>query len=595
MTRKTKATQHSTDVAPGWVAAGTPASKIWSAVINFKGFRYWQFWVAIAIAVSGGIGGLSYHLMLRQPGPPQCDQVFWPFASASLRLYCAQEKANQPSLENLYEAIALVDALGPNHPLRPAINPLVEHWSNQSLDLAEEAFHEGDLNRAIEFARKIPTQTTAHNLVKDRIERWRVIWAQGESIFAKAEAALEQQEDWRKAFKIMVRLVEVDNRYWASDQYEVLNLRIIGAQQDEIKLGKIKRLRRTGTLDNLAKALRLCQELTAESIFRKSAQSEVNQISQRLMQIAGDALNRQNLDMALEALQIIPQTAALWPEAQDMTAIAYAQASTWEGSVISLEDAILRVRTIGPDRPLYAKAQALAAQWLGEIGHARLLSQAQTEAQGGTMTDLTTAILTAEQISAGSPFWDKAQADIQGWRRQLQTQEDTPILNQADQLSLRGDRAGLLAAIQQAQQIGPRRVLYDTAQARIQDWQNQLRLLDSPPGPVLIEQTQSPSPQTAQVWQQALELADQGTPESLVAAIETANRIPLGSPLHFQATRAMADWGKQLLSIAQSYVGTDPDRAIAIAAQIPPASSAYESAQIALQRWRQSAPSPTLP
>ena len=593
------ATKQSPDLAHEWVEANAPEPPSRSSRWRFRWFNYWQFWAAIAILLSGSVGGLSYHLLLRQPGPPKCDTVVWPFASASLRLYCAQQKASQPSLENLFEAIGLVDVLGHNHPLRSAINPLIERWSTQALDQAEEAFHKGKLDRAIEFAQKIPAQTTAHDLVEDRIQRWRTVWAEGEAIYAKAEATLEQ-EDWRKAFSIMVGLLEVDSRYWSATQYEALNQTIIGAQQDEIKLGKIQRLRRTGSLESLAKALGLAQDLGPESVFRKSAQSEIIQISRNLMGIAENALERENLNLALEALNLIPRNVALWPEAQDMTEIAYAMSSAWSGSITNLEDAIAQLRKIGPDRPLYDQAQALSQQWVGQIGHARLLQQAQDEAQSGSIPDLTTAILQAQQISTDSPFWKDAQAEIQDWRRQLQLQEDSPILNQADQLSQGGDRAALVAAIQQAQQIQPGRVLYDAAQARIRDWQTQVQRIDSPvrvaPAPYSLESlpsSQEPVPAAnadpnARVWQQAQSIAAQNTPDALVAAMETASRIPRDSPLHFEASRAMDQWGRQLLQTAQEMASTDREGAIAIAERIPPTSGAYEAAQLQLQRWQQS-------
>ena len=586
------ATKQSTDLAHhDLVEAGTPVNNRWQTLLRAEWLRHWQPWAAIAITLSVTLGGLSYHSLLRQPGPPKCAKVLWPFASASLRLYCAQEIASEPTLENLFEAIGLVDALGRNHPLRTAVNPLIERWSTQALDRAEEAFHEGNLERAIQFAQKIPAQTTAHALVNTRIDRWRKIWEQGQSIYAKAEAALEQ-ENWRKAFSIMVRLLQVDSRYWSDTQYEVLNQKIIGAQQDEIKLGKVRRLRRSGDLESLTKALNLAQELGPESVFRKSAQSEIIKISRTLMAIAEDALEDQNLNLALEALEIIPNNVALWPEAQDMTEIAYAMSSAWNGSVASLEDAIMQVKQIGPDRPLYAKAQSLAQRWLAQMGHAQLLQQAQDIAQGGDIPNLAAAINQAAGISSDSPFWEEAQSDIQEWRRQQQILEDTPILDQADQFSLRGDRAALVAAIQQAQQIQPGRALYNTAQGRIRDWQNQIQQIDAPytfePVPSVLEEQPSllEEDPTDQLWQEAQALAEQGTPEDLVAAIETANRIPRESSLRFQATRSMDSWGRQLLELAQSYADTDPDTAIAIAEQIPIASGAYEAAQIQLQQWR---------
>ncbi|NJM95134.1 MAG: hypothetical protein HC792_01420 [Acaryochloridaceae cyanobacterium CSU_5_19] len=206
---------------------------------RLKLLRYWPLWALVAIAISGGVGFSSYQLLLHQAGKPHCERVFWPFASGSLRIYCAQELASKQTLEDLFAAIALVDALDAHHPLRSAINPLIEQWSTQALDLAEKAFHAGKLERAIQFAKKIPAQTTAYQLVQDRIARWQRIWAEGETIYNQAEAALNN-EDWRTAYRITVKLLDVDNRYWAGTQYDAMTEKIILAQRMKASLPMLK-------------------------------------------------------------------------------------------------------------------------------------------------------------------------------------------------------------------------------------------------------------------------------------------------------------------------------------------------------------------
>lgn len=554
---------------------------------RFRFLKYWPLWGIVAIALSGGVGYGSYRLLLHQPAKPNCAQVFWPFASGSLRIYCAQERANQQTLEDLFAAIALVDDLDAKHPLRPAINPLIEQWSTQALDLAEKAFHAGKLDRAIEFAKKIPAQTTAYQLVKERVEKWQRIWAEGEDIYNRAEAALNNEE-WRKSYNILIKLVQVDNRYWSGTQYDAMTEKIIVAQKDERKLVKAKQLLRRGGLENLSESLGLVQELIADSVYHRSARKTQNSIANQLMTIAESALERRSYSASMDALQLIPQDTPVWSQAQDFMKIAQASAAAGNGSVVNLEDAIRQASQLQANSPFYGKAQTLIARWQQEITDIQLLQTAQLQAQTGDINDLATAVSRAQQIPSGSDRWQEAQQDIDQWQSQIQIREDQPFLDRADQLALQGSPAALESAIQEASKIGPGRALYDEAQLRISDWQYQLQ----PPAttPLDTPLPTVPTNQGEQLLQSAENIANKGTPKALVQAIARANQIELESPASFQAQVSIDSWSEELLNMARAQALTDPVAAIAIAQQIPSGSKIYDAAQLQIQTWQRREP-----
>ncbi|KAI9132853.1 hypothetical protein [Acaryochloris sp. CCMEE 5410] len=551
---------------------------------RFKFLKYWPIWGMVAIALSGGVSFGSYRLLLHQPAKPNCAQVFWPFASGSLRVYCAQEKASKQTLEDLFAAIALVDALDANHPLRPAINPLIEQWSTQALDLAEKAFHAGKLDRAIEYAQRIPAQTTAYKVVKERVEEWQQIWAEGEDIYNRAEAALNNEE-WRKAYGIMIKLVQVDNRYWSGTQFDSMTEKIIVAQKDERKLVKAKRLMRRGGLENLSESLGLVQELISDSVYRRSARKTQNTIARKLITIAEYSLERRNYHASMDALQLIPQDTTVWTQAQDFMKIAQASASAWNGTIVNLEEAINQASKLDINSPLYGKAQTLIAHWQQEITNIQLLQTAQMQAQTGDIGDLTSAVAQAQQISSQSDRWQEAQQEIDQWQSQIQFREDQPILDRADQLALQGGPTALQAAIAEAQRIRPGRVLYDEAQLRISDWQYQLQPPESTPLNKPLQTVPTTGPD--QLLKSAETIASQGTPKALAAAIEQANQIAPESPAQFQAKVSIDSWSEQLLDMARGQALADRDAAIAIAQKIPSNSRVYESAQLQIQTWQQ--------
>jgi hypothetical protein len=546
----------------------------------------------VAIALTGcalGAGALGIFVLLHQPPTPNCRQVFWPFASASLRLYCAQEGAQQYTLKDLFEAIALVDGLPANHPLRPLINRWVEIWSKQALDLAEAEFHQGNLKQAIYYAKKIPAQTTAHTLVKQRIQYWQKTWAKGEKIFNQTEAALNQ-EDWRKAFSIMVGLLSVDNHYWAQTQYEDLNQRIIQAQKDETKLAEAQHLIAAGGLDSLTKAMDIMQGLLEGSIFKKSAQNGIVKISRTLMEMAETALANQDLNTALDALKQIPQTVSFWPEVKDWTEIAEAMSATWSEDVSGYETAIAQLKQMSPQRPLYLKAQDFIQQWSADIAYVRLLDEARGRAADGSIQSLSTAIAQARQIPSNSTQWKSAQQAITEWAASLSDQQDQPILNRADELAFAGDPASLRSAIRTAQQIARGNPLYEDAQSRIQDWRTQLEppkptpRLDSSPATPAAE---SGDRESRTLFQEAQRLATRGTPTAIASAIETANQIPSTSPLRSEVQQSINTWGEQMLALARNRANDDLGAAIAIAQQIPASTPTYDAAQQQIRAWQE--------
>lgn len=551
---------------------------------RFRFLRYWPIWGMVTIVLAGGVGFGSYRLLLHQSAKPDCAQVFWPFAAGSLRIYCAQEKANKQTLEDLFSAIALIDDLDANHPLRSAINPLIEQWSTQALDLAEKAFHAGKLERAIGFAKRIPAKTAAYKVVKERVDEWNRIWAEGEDIYNRADTTLNN-EQWRNAYNIAIKLVQVDNRYWSGTQYDAMTEKIFLAQKDERKLVKAKKLLRRGGLDNLAESLGLVQELIADSVYHRSARKTQNTIATRLMTIAESSLERRNYNASMDALQLIPQDTPVWNQAQDFMQLAQASASAWSGTIVNLEDAITQASKVDLNSPFYGKAQTLIGHWRAEMTNIQLLQTAQLQAQTGDINDLETAVARAQQVTSGSDHWEQAQQNIDGWQYQIQVREDQPRLDRADQLALQASPAALKAAIQEAQKIQPGRALYDEAQLRISDWRYQLQ----PPTNTLLDEPLATVPASGdeQLLQGAENIANQGTPNALANAIAQANQISSESPSRFQAKISIDTWSEQLLDMAREQAQTDPKAGIAIAQQIPSNSKIYNTAQQQIQAWQQ--------
>jgi len=580
-------------------------------------FKHWMFWSFLMVAGLGGIAGMSAVSLIRIPNLPNCRAIFWPAASAATRLQCADAYADQGSVENLLAAIALVEALPDDHPLRPEINQRVETWATQILDIADQTFHEGELERAIEIAEAIPANTAAADEVSDRVTEWQGIWEQALSIFREAEGHL-QSSQFREAFAAAIQLRSVDNRYWASARYEELVSLITRTREEVNILANAERLARGGSVDDILAAVAQVAAIESDSYIYAEAQAVLKDISRELLTLAEAALDRENSAEALTILNKIPPVAELNAEIADFRTIIEAYELTWSGTTVGYESAIVKLQSISSDRPLHDRAEALKDRWRQTLEAVAQLNWAKRIAQPGSPADLRAAIAEAELIDANNPFWGDAQAYIEQWRQDIAEVEDRPFLDRAKIYASRGDRAALQAAIVEASNIESDSALYAEAQSEIADWRweiqrrlnepilSQARQLarsgqlaqavavasQIPADEALYDEAQTAiadwqsTQQGQQVYQQAVLTAQSGSINALVEAIGLAQSVPESSADWAQAQRLANQWSWQLLDFAEA----DANRgeimdAIAIASQIPPQTEAYASAQLRIRDW----------
>ncbi|WP_150109801.1 chromosome segregation ATPase [Geitlerinema sp. PCC 7407] len=587
-------------------------------------------WSAVAIAAiltTGGVGLLAAALMLRLPALPNCPSIFWPTASASMRLYCAQLAANKQTVRDFLEAIALVKDLPANHPLRPEIDRHIEEWAQGILDLGEVSFQEGKLSEAISTARRVPEDTTAAGLVQERIQQWQKTWSDAEEIYQNAEDFL-RQEKWGEAFREAVRLLSVGNRYWETTKYNELNQKIQTARQDGSKLSEARRLADAGGVENLLKAIKLAESIGEKSYIYREARSEIKKFGRQMLDLAEAQLEDKNSTEALSIARRIPASAELQGEVEDFTSLAGAYGRAWEGTIAGLQDAIVQAQRIGPQRPLHGRAQSLITRWQLEIEDVARLDKAEDLALTGTVGALSSAIAEVSLIPQGNPRWQEAQEQISRWTSQIQTQEDQPYLDRAEQVAFAGDVESLQAAINEASQIQSGRALYDEAQTKIQTWRSQIQQTQDRPildearraaqrgdinqaisvasqiqsGRALYDEAQGDIAtwraqiQGEQSMAEARRLAiSPATPSSLAAAIRAAERVPANSQSRAEADAAIADWSQQILTLANDRASYDLPGAIAIAQQVPSGTPAYASAQSQIETWQSAVSEPPPP
>ncbi|MFB2896118.1 hypothetical protein ACE1CI_24670 [Aerosakkonemataceae cyanobacterium BLCC-F50] len=577
----------------------------------------WQFWVALATVSAGGVGTLAVSLLLTLPAQPNCSSINLMTASASERISCAEILANKQTVNSLLEAISLVKTLPEDHPLRDEANSLIKGWSQEVLNLADKSFDAGKLQEAIATAKKIPSDVPAYTLVEKRISAWRAIWTKAEGYYRAAEAQV-RKENWTQAFREAVRLLYIGNRYWETTKYEELTQIIASAREDGENLTKARRLARAGGVKNLLEAIKLAQGISSKSYLFEASKTAILEFGRKMLDLAQTQLDNQDVDGALSIVRQIPSIINLQGDIEDFTNLAQALALAADGTVGSLDAAINQVQRIGPNRPLYNKAQDWLLRWQQEQQDVAKLDKARQLASMGTVNDFQAAIREAQQIPENNPRAREAKQQIGAWEAQIQTIEDRPLLSRAEQVAKLGDATSLAAAVNEAAKISKGRALYSEAQSKIGRWTAQIqRIQDQPyldqarqlansgnfaaaintaqqikPGRSLSNQALSAiqewqgQAKAQQNWQQAQQLATAGTPDSLVSAIGLLRSIPRSSAMRAEAETAMNQWSYQILSLAQDRANYDLPGAISIARSIPAGTSAYPEAKAQIEVWQ---------
>ena len=494
----------------------------------------WQVWIALTLIVSGGLSFIGVSLLLKLPSAPNCPKLFMPTASASLRLYCAELAANKQTVDNLLEAIELINNLPANHPLRPEIDRRIERWSLEILKLAEAAFQEGKLDKAIAIAQKIPENAIVTPTAKSSIEKWQLIWSTAQKIYDTAISYIKNLK-WSEVFPEAVKLTKLGNEYWGNIKYNQLIdiLQLTQKENEQLDIGYD--LVSQGGVENLYKAIKIAQSIPSTSLIFKKSTELIKKSGTILVRIAKNKLNAGDWKEALSIAKNIPPEPTLSSEVKDIADLASAVGRASEGEISDLEAAIAMAKQLKSERPLFEQAQKLIFKWTLEITDVEHLNEGRDLAAPGAINDLLAGIYEVNKIPIHNPRYGEAQRQAYKWRQQIQTIEDQPILDDANALAARNSTEDLLAAIDTAKQISSGRALYPTASKQIREWSGIVETIQDRP---LLEQAQS--------------YARSNNADNLRTAISIARQITKERALYNEASSQIAVWRTLIRQIEAS-------------------------------------------
>lgn len=445
---------------------------------------------------------------------------------------------------------------------------------------------EADLKGAVSLASSIPRTSPLYPQAQEAIASWKLEWTRGDAIYREAEAAIKAQDwntaaaqvleladldhaYWREQKSSeLTHLVIREKEAWSKlkQAQELIEKKGNSQLIEAIALARqadpqsfawqtIKPLLQEWSNKQLSSAWQQWQQgnraqaiAMAQGIEEKDVSEQTFKDLIRYSKVEQMVATRQSspwyptwdetwkLTEAIAAIQRIKPDSPLYETAQselqvwktqlkDLTQLQYANLIASAGQQFSFQLAMEQAALIAPEQPQRPLAQTLIAFWRQQIERVEdqpYLNYARQLAQAGEVSDLQAAIQVAQQVPQGRALRPDAEIAIAQWTDQIETIEDTPILQKAQALAQDNK---LKAAIIEASRIEKDRALYRQAREAIASWQRKIDEIQiAEDRPILNE---------------AYSLASR---ERLTLAIEKASTIARGRALYNEAQSAIAQW-----------------------------------------------------
>lgn len=535
-----------------------------------KSWNWLWFWMG-TLSLLAGTGSAALLLLARVPPSPDCQRLSTLSAPAE-QLYCAQQMINSGELVALTEAIGITQQISSEHPFYNEAQKLLGNSSEKLLAIATQRMRQGNLEEALALAKRIPESSPVYQKVQDAIADWTQHWDRGNQISQRIQGAIKVQ-DWQQATELTRTLSKVKNPHWRN-QVGKLTRQIQTERIAWQHLRQAQTIAQANTVTALNKAIELVQQIDRQRHARPEAQAEVARWSRGLLSLAEARIEKNDFQGAIAAAEKVPQSSALYIEAQDLTQLSRAQSAAASKGPLALLEAQAIARRIGTGRPLYRPAQKLIDRWQAELRDRSQLQLAKATASLGQKFSYQLAIQQAQMVEQGRPQRIPAQTLVAGWQKEIQRLEDRPFLVRAQTLSQPGTIASLRSAIAEAQKIVRGRPLRIQAQTLIAEWTKDIEIIEDRP-----------------ILNRARELAAMG---QLRTAIAEAEKIAQGRALYAEAQDEIRDWQWQIqlamdrAILAQARALADQvylTQAIRKASEIKPGRPLYGEAQADITEW----------
>ena len=246
----------------------------------------------------------------------------------------------------------------------------------------------------------------------------------------------------------------------------------------------------SGDLAKLGEAFVIAQEMNLKTAAWREVQPDLDQWAERVMQYSFQKWEEEDIEAAVKVVQLVPPDLAFTSEAQDLLSFGHAQRLAGDGiddwtpsygQVYNLLEAINAVQRISPSSPFYAEAQQSLKTWQQKLDDMVQLQYASTLAEVGQKATYRMAIAKAQQITQERPQRVQAQTLVSHWEKEIQRIEDRPILNRSVQYAKAGGIPNLQKAIAEASKVEQGRALRIQGQTFIAEWEDRIETIEDQP------------------------------------------------------------------------------------------------------------------
>ncbi|AFY34833.1 hypothetical protein [Calothrix sp. PCC 7507] len=347
--------------------------------------KWWCFYMAILLLpIAFGVAAIMN--LAQSPETADCVSESLSNQAAASVFYCANMLASEPDVNNLYQAIKLVETIPKDNPLYSA--KLIDKWSMEILRLSENAVQSGELGKAVDMANMIPVDIPAHQIALKKIQQWKSIWSQAEVIDKAARETIDKDKknNWYLALVKAKELRKLDNNYWTTDKYQELVHYIQDVREKDENITQMEKemeedIAKSTTIKetDLINQLEVTQE--AEDIAKlKKARTLASSGKIEDMRSAVDEANLIISDNRYEEAQkFITSIKHKIERVEDSSYLQEAKKLAAKNDEISLQLAISKASLINNESYLYAAASKSIKQWEDKIS--QLTSQANKPKQ----------------------------------------------------------------------------------------------------------------------------------------------------------------------------------------------------------------------
>ncbi len=333
--------------------------------------------VLLLLLLPAGASFFALKQLLGLPDMPRCWAIARAGESTSNQIYCAEILASKQTADDLSRAIQLIKAIEPTDSLRKKADHLIEQWTTAILTLANAEYQAGSLAEARDIAQQVPFNVSTAKLADEQIKRWEAEWAGAEDLYAQTQTHIDE-ERWYDALTTARKLLQIDNRYWATQKYQELMRTLQSARDNKALAKKATVQNQPATIDDLISRWEKEQQQSDLAHVQKA-----NELAK-----AGDL---EGLRAAIVEAELVIYGTPRYDEAQQLISRFRQRAETMEdqprleraaalasrGDLNSLEAAIDEVSQVTWGRALYDEARDRADTWRNQAHELRVQAQEQ--------------------------------------------------------------------------------------------------------------------------------------------------------------------------------------------------------------------------